>query len=354
MSSKFGKYFQVTTFGESHGKAVGCVVDGVKAGIKIDEKIIKEMLDKRKPGQSKVTTQRKEDDKYEILSGVFEGKTTGHPICIVIWNKDAKSGHYDNIKKLFRPGHADFTFFKKYGIRDHKGGGRQSARETAARVAAAGIAMSQLRKKGVKVKAYVKQVGNIKVSDIDLDEIDKNIVRVPNKKDAVAIEKLIMKVRGEGDSIGGIVEVVALGVPVGLGEPVADKLNSQLASALMSIPAVKGVEIGAGFDVVKMCGSENNDVFVKQGKKIICKTNHAGGILGGVSNGMPIVCRVAFKPASSIYKEQETVDIGGKKVKFSIKGRHDPAVFVRGVAVVEAMVAMVLYDAMLAKEESGK
>ncbi|HIH42814.1 TPA: chorismate synthase [Candidatus Woesearchaeota archaeon] len=354
MSSTFGKYFRVTTFGESHGKAVGCVIDGVKPGIKIDEALVQKELDKRKPGQSKVTTQRKEPDKFEILSGVFEGKTTGHPICIVIWNKDANSKHYENIKDLFRPGHADFTFFKKYGIRDYRGGGRQSARETAARVAAGAIAKQQLEKSGIKIKAYVKQVGNIKVKSIDLDEVEKNIVRAPNSKDAKKIEELIMKVRGKGDSIGGIVEVVAYGIPAGLGDPVADKLNAKLASALMSIPAVKGIEIGEGFNVVNLKGSQDNDVFIKKGKKIICKSNHAGGILGGISTGMPIVARAAFKPASSIYKEQETVDVNGKKVNFRIQGRHDPAIFVRGVAVVEAMVALVLYDALLANEAMKK
>lgn len=350
MSSTFGRYFRVTTFGESHGKAVGCVIDGIKPGIKIDEILIQKELDKRKPGQSKVTTQRKEPDKFEILSGVFEGKTTGHPICIVIWNKDANSKHYENIKDLFRPGHADFTFFRKYGIRDYRGGGRQSARETAARVAAGAIAKQELAKKGIEIKAYVKQVGSIKVKSINLNEVEKNIVRAPNPKDAKKIEELIMKVRGEGDSIGGIVEVVAYNVPVGLGDPVADKLNAKLAEALMSIPAVKGVEIGEGFNVVNFKGSQDNDVFIKAGKKIICKSNHSGGILGGISTGMPIVARAAFKPASSIYKEQETVDVDGKKVNFRIQGRHDPAIFVRGVAVVEAMVAMVLYDAWLAQE----
>ncbi len=334
------------TFGESHGKALGVVIDGVKPGLKISSKDIQKELDRRRPGQSKITTQRKEGDKVEILSGIFEGKTTGNPICLIVRNKDQDSSKYDKLKKVFRPGHADFTFLNKFGIRDHRGGGRSSGRETIGRVAAGAVAKKLLIKKGIKIQAYVKQIADIKAKEVDLKQIEKNNVRCCDKKLAKKMEKAILDAKKKGDSVGGIVEVVATGVPVGLGDPVFHKLDAELAKALMSIGAVKAVEIGAGLDVVNMNGSECNDAFIKKGNKIVTKTNNAGGILGGISNGMPIVARVAIKPTPSISKKQNTVDILGKMKKIIIDGRHDPCICPRVVPVVESMVALVLVDLM--------
>ena len=346
-SNSIGKNFRITTFGESHGKAVGVVIDGVKPGLKISEEEIQSELDKRKPGQSKITTARKEEDKIHILSGIFNGKTTGTPICMLVYNKDADSSKYEKIKNIFRPGHADFAYFKKYGIRDHRGGGRASGRETVGRVAAGAIAKKFLSKANIKVIAYTKEIAGIEAKKFRQGEIGKNTVRCPDKKAAKVMEKAILKAKQNRDSIGGIVEVTALNVPAGLGDPVFCKLDAELAKALMSIPAVKGVEFGAGFELSKMRGRQCNDPFIKKGNKIITKTNNAGGILGGISNGMPIIARVVVKPTSSILKEQKTVDIKGKKIKIKIEGRHDPCICPRVVPVVESMVTIVLADALM-------
>ena len=342
--SSLGKDFRIMTFGESHGKALGVVIDGVKPGLKISLKDIQKELDRRKPGQSKLVTQRKEDDKVEILSGVFEGKTTGTPICLVIWNKDQDSSKYDKLKGVFRPGHADLGFYKKFGIRDHRGGGRSSGRETAARVASGAIAKKILAKNKIKVVGYVTQIGKIMVDEVDLDEIEKNDVRCADKGKVKKMEKEILDVKKKGDSIGGVVEVVAFNVPAGIGDPVFDKLDADIAKALMSIGAVKGVEIGAGFDAASMKGSQDNDEFVMKGKKIVTKSNNSGGILGGVSNGIPIIARIAVKPTASISKEQRTVSVSGKPKRIKIEGRHDPCICPRIVPVAETMMALVLVD----------
>ncbi len=325
ISNTFGKAFKITTFGESHGKAVGVVIDGVKPGLGLSEEIVQKELDRRRPGYSELTSARKESDKAEILSGVFEGKTIGTPICIIVKNRDAKPEEYEKLKNVFRPSHADFTFLKKYGIRDYRGGGRASARETVARVAAGAIAKEILKQKGIKITGFVKEV----------------MGQTEN------MEKIILKAKEEGDSVGGIVEIRAENVPPGLGDPVFEKLDANLAKALMSIGAVKGVEIGAGFKLARMKGSQANDEFLTGGKT---KTNNSGGIQGGISNGMPIVARIAVKPTSSIAKEQETVDVHGNKVKLSIKGRHDPCICQRIVPVAEAMVALVLIDHLMVQE----
>lgn len=346
----FGRYFRITTFGESHGKAIGVVIDGVEPNVELNEADIQHELDRRKPGQSIITTERKEEDRVEILSGILNGKTTGAPICLIILNKSYDSEKYEDIKDLFRPGHADFTYYMKYGVRDWRGSGRASGRETVARVAAGAIAKKILAKHGIKIIAYTKEIGNIKAKTINLDEIEKNPVRCPDSKVAKEMEKLILKVKKEQDSIGGIVEAQLLNVPVGLGEPVFDKLDAEIAKGLMSIGGVKGVEIGAGFKVAKMRGSECNDEFIKRDGKIITKTNYAGGILGGISTGMPIVVRIAVKPTSSISRPQKTIDIRGKQRKIIIKGFHDPCLCPRIVPVVEAMLALVLINALKAQQ----
>ena len=354
MTNTFGKYFRITTWGESHGKAIGVVADGVKPGLKISEAEIQKELDRRRPGQSKVVTQRQETDKIEILSGIFEGKTTGMPISLVIWNKDQKPGSYEKIKNLFRPGHAGYTWLQKYGIYDYRGGGRSSARETANWVSSGAIAKKILAEKGIKIVGYVKQIGNIKADNIDYNEIRKNPVNCPDRNAAKKIERLLLKTKKEGDSLGAIIEVAALNVPAGLGDPVFDKLDANIAKALMSINAVKGVEIGAGFSLALMKGSESNDAFIRKNGKIMTKTNNSGGILGGVSNGMPIVARIAVKPTSSILKSQETLTLQGKKAKISVEGRHDPCVGIRAVPIAEAMMANVLADAFLRQENLMK
>lgn len=340
-----GKIFKVTTFGESHGQAVGVVVDGVPPNLDLSTRDIQEQLDRRKPGQSGVTTPRQEEDKVEILSGVLGGKTLGTPICLLVRNKAARPGDYEPIKDLFRPGHADFTYFKKYGIYDWRGGGRASGRETVARVAAGAIAKKILGPQKIKIVGWTQQVGSIEVKKFAEDEIEKNPVRCPDKLVARKMEELIRKVIREKNSIGGIVAVVARGVPAGLGEPVFDKLDADLAKALLSIGAVKGVEIGAGFRVAEMLGSQGNDEFISIDGKT--KTNNAGGILGGISTGMPIVARIAVKPPASIGQAQETVDTKGKRRKIEIQGRHDPCLCPRVVPVAEAMVALVLADHLL-------
>lgn len=346
----FGTLFRVTTFGESHGGAIGCVVDGCPPGLEISTEDIQKDLDRRKPGQSKITSPRKEEDKIEILSGVFEGKTTGTPILLLAKNKDARPEDYKILKTLFRPGHADFTFQKKYGVRDWQGGGRASARETLARVAAGAIAKKFLKEKlNIKFIAYVEQVGEIKTNidfnKVVLKEIESNIVRCPDPKIAKKMIDLIEKVRDEGDSIGGVIRGVIKNVPVGFGEPVFDKLSANLGKAMLSINAVKGFEIGSGFEGVKMKGSQHNDQFyLDKNGKIHTKTNFSGGTLGGISNGENIYFRVAIKPVSTIRKAQETLNIENKKVILEATGRHDPCVLPRAVPIVEAMAALVIID----------
>ncbi|MCK5278229.1 MAG: chorismate synthase [Cyclobacteriaceae bacterium] len=348
MGNTYGTKFRITTFGESHGKAIGVTIDGCPAGLNIDEKFIQWELDRRKPGQSKITTQRKEGDKAEILSGVFEGKSTGTPIAIVIFNEDQKSNDYAHIADKFRPSHADYTYQEKYGIRDYRGGGRSSARETAARVAAGAIAKLILKQIGIEINAYVSQAGNIKLekpySELDFSRTESNIVRCPDEQVANEMIALIDKTRKNQDTIGGVVTCVIKGTPVGLGEPVFDKLHAELGKAMLSINAVKGFEYGSGFEGVKMFGSEHNDLFENRDGKITTRTNHSGGIQGGISNGQDIYFNVAFKPVATIMKDQESIDKDGKKTIVSGKGRHDPCVVPRAVPIVEAMAALVIAD----------
>ncbi len=350
----FGNLFRVITFGESHGEALGCVIDGCPSGFVLSEEDVQKELERRRPGQSKITTGRQEEDKVEILSGVFEGKTTGAPICMIVRNEDVRSSDYENLKNLYRPSHADYTYEKKYGVRDYRGGGRSSARETVARVMAGAVAKKYLKEKaGVEFLAYVEQVGPIKAkvdySKVNMRDVEANIVRCPDKKTAEQMIKYIEKIRTEGDSCGGIVCGVIRNVPVGLGEPVFDKLHAELGKAMLSINAVKGFEIGSGFSSVLMKGSEHNDEFVLKGKKVSTKTNYSGGILGGISTGEDIYFRVAFKPVATISKEQKTISSSGKAVKFSAIGRHDPCVVPRACPIVEAMAAMTIMDFWLIK-----
>jgi chorismate synthase len=346
----FGKLFRVTTFGESHGVAVGCVIDGCPSGIKISEEEIQVDLDKRKPGEGIAGTKRKESDSAKILSGTFEGKTTGTPICIVAYNENQISSHYDNIKDLFRPGHADYTYLMKYGIRDYRGGGRASARETLARVAAGAVAKKILANEGIKVNGFVKSISGIECknySQKDIENIYENELRVPDKNAEKKMQEKIKKAIIAKDSLGGIVEVIASGVPVGVGEPIYGKLSAQLASALMSINAVKGVEIGDGFESTKSTGSENNDAMRMEKGKVNFLSNHAGGIIGGISTGQDIIARVAIKPVSSISQKQLTISKEMKNAQIEVIGRHDVCIAPRAVPVVEAMVAITLVDALM-------
>lgn len=350
--NSFGQLFRITTFGESHGGAVGVVVDGCPPGIEISEEEIQKELDRRKPGQSKITTPRKEADEIKIMSGVFEAKTTGTPIMMVAYNTDIRPEDYQEMKELFRPGHADFTYSKKYGIRDWHGSGRASARETLARVAAGAIAKKYLKEKlGMEFLSYVEQVGPIK-TDIDFntvtpEQIEESIIRCPDPEKAEEMIKLVEEVKTEGDSIGGVIRGVIKNVPVGLGEPVFDKLPADLAKAMVSINAVKGFEIGSGFEGVKMRGSEHNDEFVNKNGSVTLKTNHAGGTLGGISNGENIYFRVAFKPVSTISRKQKTVNLEGNETDLEAAGRHDPCVLPRAVPIVDAMAALVIMDHFL-------
>ncbi|MCB0487106.1 MAG: chorismate synthase [Cyclobacteriaceae bacterium] len=353
--NSYGKLFRITSFGESHGPAIGVVIDGCPAGLKIDEAYIQSELDRRKPGQSKITTQRKESDTFKILSGVFEGKTTGTPIAIVIENEDQRSKDYSHIAKSFRPSHADFTYEQKYGTRDYRGGGRSSARETAARVAAGAIAKLFLKKYNVNINAFVSQVGDIKAphySDMDLSKTEENIVRCPDSTTASKMIALIDEVRKDQDTIGGLVTCVVQGTPVGLGEPVFDKLHAELGKAMLSINAVKGFEYGSGFEGVSLRGSQHNDEFVNEGGKIRTKTNHSGGVQGGISNGEDIYFNVAFKPVATIMKDQQSVNKEGEATTVKGKGRHDPCVVPRAVPIVESMAALVIADFVLRNEVS--
>ncbi len=345
MGNTFGRLLRLTSWGESHGPAIGGVLDGCPAGIPLCEADMQKELDRRKPGQSPVSTQRKEPDEVKILSGVFEGKTTGAPIGFIIENKEKNSAHYDAIRDIYRPGHADYTMDMKYGLRDHRGGGRTSARETAVRVAAGAVARKMLG--GVKILGYTVQVGDIVIKKFDEADIENNIVRAPDSEAAERMVKLIEKVRKEGDSIGGMVEVVAENVPSGLGAPVYGKLDADLAGAMMGINAVKGVEIGAGFKCASMRGSQNNDPITAEGATVRFRTNNAGGILGGISNGDLVVVRIAVKPTPSILREQDAINKNRDNVKISVEGRHDPCICPRVVPVAEAMMALVLADHLL-------
>lgn len=349
MSSTYGKIFKISTFGESHGKAVGVVIEGCPAGLEIDEAFIQSELDRRKPGQSKITTQRNEEDKIEILSGVFEGKATGVPIAMMVWNADQRSKDYSHIADKFRPSHADYTYHEKYGLRDYRGGGRSSARETLARVAAGAVAKLFLKTLGIEAIAYVSQVGSLKLEksykELNLNTAEDNIVRCPDQEMAEKMIALIDEVRLNRDTIGGVVDCVVTGVPVGLGEPVFDKLHAELGKAMLSINAVKGFEFGSGFEGITLLGSQHNDKFyVDSNGKVKTETNYSGGIQGGISNGEDIYFRTAFKPVATIMQDQESIDSEGNKAVVSGKGRHDPCVVSRAVPIVEAMAAMVIAD----------
>jgi len=351
MGNTFGQFFRITTFGESHGPAIGVVIDGCPAGLKIDEQHIVSELNRRRPGQSKITTQRQESDTPEILSGIFEGYTTGSPIAILIRNSDQRSKDYSHIAEKFRPSHADFTYQAKYGLRDYRGGGRSSARETAARVAAGAIAKQFLNFKEIDVHAYVSQVGPIKVekkyTELKLDKTEENIVRCPDPEIAEKMIEFIDKTRKNQDTVGGIITGIITGVPAGIGEPVFDKLHADLGKAMLSINAVKGFDIGSGFEGINMFGSDHNDIFYKEGDEIKTRTNFSGGVQGGISNGQDIYFRVAFKPVATIMKDQESIDIQGDTTVVKGKGRHDPCVVPRAVPIVEAMAAIVVADHVL-------
>jgi len=342
--STYGNIFRITTFGESHGTGIGGIIDGIPAGLEIDIARIQDDLNKRKPGQSEFTTARKEDDKLEILSGIFEGKTLGTPIGFFIANKDSKSQDYENISTAFRPSHADFTYTKKYGIRDPRGGGRSSARETACRVVAGSIAKQILSTLGIRFSTYICKIGSIELDDTSFfnqELIESSPIRCPEPQVSKKMEELILAVKKEGDTIGGIVHAIIEGVPAGLGEPVFDKLHAELGKAMLSINATKGFEIGSGFRSAEKKGSEMNDEFTSLSTT---KTNNSGGIQGGISNGMPIHFKVAFKPVSTLLQPQETINENGEKVVIQPEGRHDPCVVPRAVPIVEAMAAIVILD----------
>jgi chorismate synthase len=348
----FGEKFRITTFGESHGRALGVVMDGVRPGLRVDVTAIQKELDRRRPGQSRVTTARSEEDRVEILSGVFEGKTTGTPLCMIIWNKDQRPADYRRISSVFRPGHAGYTYLAKYGVSDYRGGGRASGRETAARVAAGAFARTLLERRGITVRAYTREAAGVVAAGTDFDEIDRNPLRAPDAAAARRMERRVLAAKAEGDSVGGIVEIVVQNAPAGLGEPVFDKLEADLAKALMSIGAVKGVEVGNGFAAARRRGSANNDpiYYDRRARRVRTRTNNAGGIAGGISNGEEIVLRIAVKPTSSIAKRQETVTTSGRKAAIAIEGRHDPCICPRIVPVAEAMVALVILDHLMRQQ----
>lgn len=351
-----GTLFRLTTFGESHGPGVGGVIDGFPAGIEIDMDFIQHELDRRRPGQSALTTPRKESDKVEILSGVYEGFSTGCPIGFLVRNENQHSADYDNLRDLFRPSHADFTYYSKYGIRDHRGGGRSSARETISRVVAGAFAKLALRKLGISITAYTQQVGHIQLEkpyqQLDFQEIERNAVRCADAETAEKMAALIQEVKSEGDTIGGVIACVIKGCPIGLGEPAFGKLHAMLGGAMLSINAAKGFEYGKGFAGVTERGSQQNDIFVSDsnGQHITTRTNNSGGIQGGISNGQDIYFRVAFKPVATILKDQQTVDKNGNPVLFKARGRHDACVLPRAVPIVEAMAAATILDCYLLNE----
>ncbi len=346
-----GNIFRLTTFGESHGEAIGGVVDGMPAGIPIDLAFIQHELNRRRPGQSAITTARKEADQVELLSGVFEGKSTGCPIGFMVRNTNQHSSDYDNMREVFRPSHADYTYTSKYGTRDHRGGGRSSARITISRCVAGALAKLALKEIGVNITAYTSQVGDITLErdyrKYDLSQVESNAARCPDAEKAEQMIKLIEEVKAEGDTIGGVITCVIQGCPAGLGEPEFGKLHAMLGAAMLSINAVKGFEYGEGFEGVTARGSEQNDIFVNEEGHITTLTNHSGGIQGGISNGQDIYCRIAFKPVATLLREQKTVDIYGKETTLTAKGRHDPCVLPRAVPIVEAMAAITILDAYL-------
>jgi chorismate synthase len=342
--SSFGTIFKLSTFGESHGEAIGGVIDGVPTNFKLDLEAIQKELDKRKPGQSAIVTQRKESDTVKFLSGIFEGKTTGAPIGFIIPNENQKSTDYKHLERTFRPSHADFTYQKKFGIRDFNGGGRSSARETACRVVAGAIAKQLLTSLGIRFSTYVDQIGGIRFQStefFDQEIIESNLVRCPDEKIAIEMENLVREIRKDGDTIGGAIRCVIENIPIGLGEPVFDKLHAELGKAMLSINAVKGFEIGSGFDTIAMRGSQHNDLFNADGST---KTNYSGGIQGGISNGMPINFRVAFKPVATLMQDQPSINTDGEEVTVAGKGRHDACVVPRAVPIVEAMAAITILD----------
>lgn len=342
--NSYGKLFTVTSFGESHGPAIGCIVDGCPPGLPLTEADLQDDLDRRKPGTSRYTTQRREADEVQILSGVFEGKTTGTPIGLIIHNTDQRSKDYSEIMDRFRPGHADYTYIRKYGVRDYRGGGRSSARETAMRVAAGGVAKRYLKQAfGIEIHGYLSQLGPIKIEKLDWSEVEKNVFFCPDADRVPEMEEYMNRLRKAGDSVGARINVVATGVPSGLGEPIFDRLDADIAHALMSINAAKGVEIGAGFDCVAQKGSEHRDEMTPQG----FLSNHAGGVLGGISSGQDILASVAFKPTSSILTPGRSINMAGEPVEVVTKGRHDPCVGIRATPIVEAMLAIVLMDHLL-------
>lgn len=347
----FGNTFRLTSFGESHGKGIGGIIDGCPAGLEIDIELIQQDLSRRKPGQSKITTQRKEPDRLEFLSGVFEGKTQGTPIAFAVWNKDQHSKDYNDLKDVYRPSHADYTYTKKYGTRDHRGGGRSSARETVARVVAGGIAKQLLAKHGVSVQAFVSQVGDIKLDksylELDLSKTEETIVRCPDLETAEKMIARIEQAAKDRDTVGGVITGVVQGAPAGWGEPVFNKLHADLGFAMLGINAVKGFEYGSGFQGTRLSGSEHNDVFIRSKEGIRTKTNNSGGIQGGISNGEDIYFNVGFKPIATLLKKQHTVDKNSNEVTINPKGRHDPCVLPRAVPIVEAMAALVMADHLL-------
>lgn len=348
MFNSFGNTFRLTTFGESHGRGIGGVIDGFPAGIFIDMKFIRQELGRRRPGQSAITTNREEKDEVEFLSGVFEGKSTGTPIGFIVWNENQHTNDYDNMKDVYRPSHADFTYQTKYGIRDHRGGGRSSARETISRVVGGALAKIALKQLGMQITAYTSQVGPIKLeggyTDYDLDTIENNIVRCPDPEKAKEMEAYIAQIKKEGDTIGGVITCVIKGCPTGIGQPVFGKLHAALGGAMLSINAAKAFEYGDGFKGLKQKGSEQNDIFYNNSGRIETKTNHSGGIQGGISNGQDIFFRVAFKPVPTVLMEQHTVNLTGTDATLKARGRHDPCVLPRAVPIVEAMAAMTLLD----------
>ncbi len=354
--STFGTLFRLTTFGESHGAAIGGIIDGFPANVSVDVAFVQSELDRRKPGQSKIVTQRKEADRVQFLSGIFEGKTTGSPIGFVISNEDAKSKDYDHLKEQFRPSHADYTYHQKYGHRDHRGGGRSSARETASRVVAGALAKLFLKSKGVSIHAFVSQVGSLKltaaqIQTVNFALIETNLVRCPDPILAQEMENYLLEVKKKGDTVGGCVSCVVEGLPAGLGEPVFDKLHADLGKAMLSINAAKGFEIGSGFEGVSMLGSQHNDLFLPDGST---KTNHSGGVQGGISNGMPVYFKTAFKPIPTLIQMQPSIDIHGNEVELLGKGRHDPCVVPRAVPIVEAMTALVIMDFWLRQQANQR
>ena len=348
MFNSFGNIFRLTSFGESHGPGVGGVIDGFPSGITIDMDFVQQELNRRRPGQSQLTTSRQEPDKVEFLSGIFEGKTTGCPIGFIVWNKNQHSNDYENIRNLFRPSHADYTYTQKFGLRDHRGGGRSSARETISRVVAGALAKQALKQLGISITAYTSQVGDIKLEkayhEYDFNVIETNDVRCPDMEKAKEMAELITQVKTEGDTIGGVITCVIKGCSVGLGQPAFGKLHAALGNAMLSINAVKGFAYGEGFDSMNLRGSQQNDVFYNNQGCIDTRTNHSGGIQGGISNGQDIYFKVAFKPVATLLMEQPTVNIDGTETTFKAKGRHDPCVLPRAVPIVEAMAAMTILD----------